>query len=366
MLRPRPAGTCTKPDAPTAGGGPPGWIAYGPAVPRPTPSNDAGDLDQSDDGLGRERLTPFDPRHLAALVEVARTGSFRVAGERLGYVQSAVSRQIATLEEVAGMRLVERARGANSEVRLTHAGEVLFSHAEALLTRQVAARADLAQLAEGTSGAVRVGLLQGVGHRLLRPAVAAYRRRRPGARVQASEFPSDVPLFELVEQGQLDLGLASMPPPPGPFEWRELLRVRWVLAMPAGWRVPRHEHDVRLADLAGRPLIGRHDERAGPSLETHVEHAGAEANVVFRTDIDETTRGLVAAGVGAALLPSFAVADDDPAIAVASLEDVEPAQVVGLFWHEERLLSPAAIELRAMTIEVCGRLESARAPEDER
>lgn len=298
---------------------------------------------------------PFEPRHLAALVAVAKTGSFRVAGERLGYVQSAVSRQIATLEEVAGMRLVERARGAN-DVRLTQAGEVLMTHAEALLARQAAARADLVQLAQGERGAVRVGVLQGVGHRVLRSALTGYRRRRPGARVEASEFASDASLFALVEQGELDLGLAALPLVDGPFDRRNLARVKWVLATPASWRLPRHDGAVRLADLAGRPLIGRHEERSGPSLETCLRNAGAVANVVFRTDIDETMRGLVASGVGAALLPSF-VADDDGAIAVAPLDDVALTQVLAIFWHSERMLSTAATEFRSIVCEVCGRIE---------
>ncbi|MDO8209680.1 LysR family transcriptional regulator [Conexibacter sp. CPCC 206217] len=315
------------------------------------------------DSATPDRAAPFEPRHLAALVAVAKTGSFRVAGTQLGYVQSAVSRQIATLEEAAGTRLVERARGGN-EVHLTQAGEVLLTHAEALLARQTAARADLQQLAQGETGAVRVGVLQGVGHRVLRSALAVYRQRRPGARVEASEYPADAPLFELVEQGRLDLGLAGMPLPDGPFARRNLLRVRWVLAMPAHWRIPRHDGVVRLPDLAGQPLIGRHDERTGPSLEGQLRAAGTEPNVVFRTDIDETMRGLVAAGVGAALLPRVSVHERDATIAVAPLEDVALTQVVGLFWHRERLLSAAAVELRGIVSEVCGRIEPGEAGDD--
>jgi molybdate transport repressor ModE-like protein len=302
-----------------------------------------------------ERLAPLDPRQLAALVAIAQTGSFRLAGIRLGYVQSAVSRQIAALEESAGMRLVERERGGG-EVRLTHAGEVLCGHAEALLTQQAHARAALGQLARGETGAVRVGVSQGAGHRLLRTAVSAYTRRRPEARVEASEFPSDAPLFDLVERGRIDLGLASLPLEAGPFEQRTLLRVRWVLALPAAWRIPLNDGAARLADLAGRPLIDRHDERAGPSLERELTAAGHAADVVFRTDIDETARELVASGVGAALLPSFRLGGDR-AITVALLEEVDLARVLVLVWRRERTLPPAAAEFRDVMSELWGRLE---------
>jgi DNA-binding transcriptional LysR family regulator len=302
----------------------------------------------------QERSSSFEPRHLAALVAVAQTGSFRLAGERLGYVQSAVSRQISTLEQVVGTRLVERAPGA-SEIAMTQAGELLVRHAEALLARQAAARADLDRLAAGETGAVRVGVPQGVGPRLLRRVLGVYAERRPGARVIASEFATDAPLFELVEQGALDLALAALPLPPGPFEHERLLRVRWVLATPSRWSLARRGEPVQLADLADRPLVGRHGARSGPPLETQLHAAGHVPNVVYRTDLDDTVRTLVAAGVGAGLLPSFGVAADDPAIASHTLDAVPLAQQIALFWHRERVLSPAAAELRAVVGELCSR-----------
>jgi DNA-binding transcriptional LysR family regulator len=302
----------------------------------------------------QERLSAFDARHLAALVAIAQTRSFRLAGERLGYVQSAVSRQISTLEEVAGTRLVERSPGAN-EIALTPAGELLVRHAEALLARQTAARADLDRLAAGETGAVRVGVPQGVGPRLLRRVLKVHRERRPGTRVVASEFATDTPLFELVEQGALDLAFAALPLPPGPFEHRTLLRVRWVLATPSRWSLARRGDAVELGELAERPLVGRHGERAGPPLEAQLQAAGHEPNVVFRTDLDDTVRTLVAAGVGAGLLPTFGIAPDDPAIATHTLDTVPLAQPIAIIWHRERELSPAAAELRSLVCELCER-----------
>lgn len=301
-----------------------------------------------------ERSPAFQARHLAALVAVAQTGSFRIAGERLGYVQSAVSRQISTLEEIAGTRLVERSSGAN-EVALTQAGELLARHAETLLALQTAARADLARLAAGETGAVRIGVPQGVGPRLLRRVLGVYRERRPGTRVLASEFATDAPLFELVEQGALDLAIAALPLPPGPFEHRSLLRVRWVLATPSRWSLGRRGEAIQLSEIAQRPLVARHGERSGPPLEAQLHAAGHEPNVVFRTDLDDTVRTLVASGVGAGLLPSYGVATDDPAIATHTLDSVPLAQSIALFWHRERVLSPAAAELRAVVGELCER-----------
>jgi molybdate transport repressor ModE-like protein len=84
-------------------------------------------------------------RHLAALQAVAREGSFRAAGVRLGYAQPAISQQIAALEAAVGQRLVDRRRGRGT-VKLTEAGEVLLSYASEIAERLTAARAELTAL----------------------------------------------------------------------------------------------------------------------------------------------------------------------------------------------------------------------------
>ena len=90
-------------------------------------------------------------RHLVALDAVAREGSFRRAATRLGYVQSAISHQIAALESLTGKRLIERSRGTRP-LSLTDAGEILLSHADAVIARVRVAQAELAAL-DGNGGA---------------------------------------------------------------------------------------------------------------------------------------------------------------------------------------------------------------------
>src|SRR4051812_25396858 len=90
-------------------------------------------------------------RHLAALRAIADEGSFGRAATRLGYTQSAVSQQIATLERSVGERLLERPGGPRP-VSLTQAGSVLLRHAEAIVARLDSARADIEALRAGESG----------------------------------------------------------------------------------------------------------------------------------------------------------------------------------------------------------------------
>ena len=105
-------------------------------------------------------------RHFAALQALADEGSFGRAAKRLGYTQSAISQQIATLERIVGERLVERPGGPRP-ISLTEAGQLLLRHAESIVARLQAAQADLQALRAGEVGTLRVGTFQSAGARLL-------------------------------------------------------------------------------------------------------------------------------------------------------------------------------------------------------
>src|SRR5271167_3327029 len=101
-------------------------------------------------------------RHLAALQAVAEEGTFRGAATRLGYTQSAISQQIATLERLVGTKLIERPGGPRA-VFLTDIGRVVLRHAEAIIARLKAAESDVSAMIEGGAGSLRVGTFQSAG-----------------------------------------------------------------------------------------------------------------------------------------------------------------------------------------------------------
>jgi DNA-binding transcriptional LysR family regulator len=131
-----------------------------------------------------------------ALLAVAQERSFAGAARRLGYTQSAVSQQIAALESAVGQRLVERP-GGRRPVALTEAGELLLRHAEAIVTRLRAARADLAALADGEAGRLRVGTFQSVGVRIVPAVLRRFVQRHPDVELQLHEAASGDELLEL-------------------------------------------------------------------------------------------------------------------------------------------------------------------------
>src|SRR3954466_10589138 len=158
----------------------------------------------------------IDLPHLAALEAVARTRSFGRAARELGYTQSAVSQQIAQLERIVGQRLFHRPGGPR-RVEPTEAGLLLLGHADAIVARLDAARADMAALAEGAAGPLRVGIYQSVGARILPRLLRAFKKEFPRIEVSVREETDAADLLRLLEHGELDLTFAELPLPEGPF-----------------------------------------------------------------------------------------------------------------------------------------------------
>ena len=304
-----------------------------------------------------DRWLGVEVRHLAALEAVAREGSFGRAAERLGYTQSAISQQIATLERIAGAKLLERPGGPR-RVSLTEAGELLLRHAEAVVARLRAAEADIASLLAGEGGALRVGTYQSVGAKILPTLMRRFRESWPHVEIQLTEDASDEGLLKLVERGELDVSFAMLPVLDGPFEAVELLRDPYVVLVAADSPLAG-KHSVRVDDLEGVHLIGNRVCRTTALAESALRMRGVAAEVTFRSDDNGTVQGLVAAGVGAALVPLLAVEASDERVAVLRLDPPIPPRVIQMVWHRDRYRSPAAEAFVEVAQQVCAELAGA-------
>ncbi len=301
-----------------------------------------------------DRWLGVEVRHLAALEAVAREGSFGRAAERLGYTQSAISQQIATLERIVGAKLLERPGGPR-RVSLTEAGRLLLRHAEAVVARLRAAEADIASLLQGEGGTLRVGTYQSVGAKILPTLMRRFRASWPHVEIQLTEDASDEGLLKLVERGELDLSFAMLPVLDGPFEAVELLRDPYVVLVAAGSPLAG-KRSVRMGDLEGVHLIGNRVCRTTALAESALRLRGVAAEVTFRSDDNGTVQGLVAAGVGAALVPLLAVETSDERVAVVGLDPPIPPRVIQMVWHRDRYRSPAAEAFVEVAQQVCAEL----------
>jgi DNA-binding transcriptional LysR family regulator len=288
--------------------------------------------------MSTDQWLGIDLRHLAALEAVARTRSFGRAARELGYTQSAVSQQIAQLERIVGQRLFDRPGGPR-RVEPTEAGLLLLGHADAIVAQLDAARADMAALAEGAAGTLRVGIYQSVGARLLPALVRRFRAQWPLVGVRVREESAAADLLRLLEHGELDLTFADLPLPEGPFEWAELLQDPYVLLVSARSELASLDSAPPLRDVAKLPLIGR---RTTDEPERFVAGRAPELNVVFRTDDNGTLAALVAEDLGAAIEPRLVVDPRNRDVTMLPFGSRIAPRTLVLAWHRDRYRSQAA------------------------
>ncbi|MGH3003429.1 MAG: LysR family transcriptional regulator, partial [Gaiellaceae bacterium] len=288
-----------------------------------------------------DRWIGVELRHFAALQALADEGSFGRAAKRLGYTQSAVSQQIATLERIVGERLVERPGGPRP-VSLTEAGKLLLRHAESIVARLQAAQADLKALREGEAGTLRVGTFQSVGARLLPEIMRSFTRQWPKIEVMLDELDDEQIAVE-VERGTVDVGFVLLPvDPDAPLETTELLRDPYVLVVAAGSPFAVAVHAPSLRALTSEPLVGFRTGNAIAPVEAALRAEGVEPRWAFRSNDNPTVQGLVAAGVGNALMPQLTVDASDPRVAVVDLGAEVTPRIIAIARHRDRYSSPAA------------------------
>jgi DNA-binding transcriptional LysR family regulator len=299
-----------------------------------------------------DRWLGVELRHLAALEAVGSEGSFGRAAEKLGYTQSAISQQMAALERIVGLRLVERPGGPRP-VSLTEAGEVLLRHADAIQARLLAAKADMKALEAGDAGRLRVGTFQSVGARILPTLLREFSDKHAGVEVLLRESSDESELLEMVERGELDLTFWTLPCPPGPYESVELLRDPYVLVVPADSPLAGLKRAPTLKEISLHPIVGFNQCSAMDEVESRLAASGRSPNIVFRSDNNGTVQGLVGAGVGVSISPLLTVDTDDPSVEVIDLQGRIEPRIIGLVWHADRHRSPSAEAFVESAMEVC-------------
>ncbi|MGB0097391.1 MAG: LysR substrate-binding domain-containing protein [Solirubrobacteraceae bacterium] len=266
---------------------------------------------------------------LRVLTEVLQRGSFSAAAEALSYTQSAISQAIARLEAETGTRLVVRDRRG---VRPTAAGATLVEHAEAIFAQVEAAEADLAAVLGVRGGRLRVASFPSAGATLMPLAIAAFRERHPDVSLTLAEGEPEE-IAPRLRAGEFDLALL--------FEFPGV-RERPGSGLKTVTLLEDPMHVVLHADhpLAAKPALKLTDLRDEEWVQTsapspcsrHVVRsclaAGFEPKVTFESDDYETVQGLVAAGVGVALIPRLALTHVHSGIVVRSLAPSSPVRTV--------------------------------------
>jgi DNA-binding transcriptional LysR family regulator len=281
---------------------------------------------------------------LRVLREVIRQGSFSGAAAALSYTQSAVSQAIATLEAETGATLVERDRRG---IRPTAAGAALVDHVDGILARLDAAQADLDTILGIRGGKLQMASFPTAGATLMPPAIAEFRLQHPDVELSLIEGEPEE-IAPRLAAGELDLALL--------FEFRGGgERLAPGLKQVQLLEDPMHVALPQTHPLADRPVLTLEDLQDEAFIQTsahspcarHVVRccraAGFEPIVSFESDDYQTVQGLVASGVGVALIPELALRGttrDD--IVVRELHPESPQRRVVVATRRGKGVLPAA------------------------
>jgi molybdate transport repressor ModE-like protein len=285
----------------------------------------------------------LDVKRMRVLKEVAAESSFSAAAQKLGYTQSAVSQQIAALEREAGSTLIERnPRG----IRLTDAGEALVRHADKILARLAEAEAELEAIAGLRGGRLRLGSFPTAGATLMPRAIAEFSKRHPAVELSLAEAEPDESLPRL-KGGELDLILIDDSPldEHDEVEFVHLLDDPLHLALPADHPFASRRR-LRFQDLAAEPWIqGTQVCACQRQLQNACANAGYEPRVAYESDDFQVVQGLVAAGVGVALIPGLALVSERADVVIRSIGTKPPVRKIMAATLANGYRSPAVVEM---------------------
>jgi DNA-binding transcriptional LysR family regulator len=279
-------------------------------------------------------------RHLRYLLAVVEERQFVRAAAELHVAQSALSQQIRDLERELGTELLVRDRRG---VTPTPAGEVLLSHARALLERAELARAEIAQLAGLVSGTLRIGSGSPTGPVPLPATLAEFQRRHPAVEIVLRDTTSEE-LVRWLQDGIVDAALVSFAPEHLPDRVHGTLVTRepMVALLPVGHRYAARAR-VTLRMLADDPLVtfprgsGMRD-----TIEDGFRAAGVPRPRVTAETIDPlATLELVGEGIGFSLMPRSVAVHAGPGVRAVALAPPGLRRAVTLAWARERRSLPA-------------------------
>jgi DNA-binding transcriptional LysR family regulator len=242
-------------------------------------------------------------RRLGYFVAVAEELSFTRAARRLHMAQPPLSQQIALLEKDLGTTLFDR---THRTIRLTPAGAALLPEARRLLADLEDTERLVRRVGAGQVGRLAIGFVPSAMNGCLPDLLRGYRARCPEVELVLRELAPDL-LLRAVHDGRLDTGILYHPVADRGLAQRVLTRESLLLALPE-----RHpaagSPEIALSDVRDEPFVlpEQHDV---PGIHAAITAAFAEAGIapiVAQRGVwlMQTVLGLVAAGIGLALVPA--------------------------------------------------------------
>ena len=288
---------------------------------------------------------------IQAFLAVIEEGSVNRAAARLRIAQPALSRQMQSLENEVGGRLLER---RTSGVVPTGLGHVLAKSMRTVLSAYSAALAEVRREARGLRSELRIGYLMSAGQALLTPALARLREAHPDLKLKLHDF-SPREQIEALRGGELDVALIGQEGAVAArdFHSRKLCSLGVCAALARGDALA-DRGSIFLKELKEHRFIGI-DEQEMPGRNRWMTAMCRTAGFKPRFDViaDGITNVLsrVVSETGVTLVPSYLSEFPHPGVSLVPVKDATASWDFILLWQRGRIPDATRALIDALTAE---------------
>ena len=272
-------------------------------------------------------------RHLRYFVAVAEELHFGRAAARLHMAQPPLSRQIQMLERELGVSLFVR---RNRRVDLTTAGQTFLEGASRTLETADLAVRDAQRAARGEIGRLALGFVGSAAYAVLPSLLRAFRMRYPAVELSLQAMTSQEQVVAF-QQRRIHIGILRPPVGERMLTLHPVARESLVVVVPESHPLAQFER-VPLAALADQPLI-LYPRADGPGIHDAIVslclHAGFTPRIVQEAAEMTTIAGLVAGGIGIALVLASIEHLHSWGVVYRSADGDIPSWELALAWRQD-------------------------------
>ncbi|WP_225727145.1 MULTISPECIES: LysR family transcriptional regulator [unclassified Nocardia] len=276
------------------------------------------------------------------LAELERVSA---AAQRLHIAQPTLSRMLGRLERRLGAELFDR---HGKRIALNDFGRIYYEHARRARAELRAGEQAIADRLSPAKGIVRLSFPHSFGHMLVPQLISGFRRTSGRVTFELWQGGAEICAQQVLD-GEADLGIVSPRPGLAGIGWRSLLHQPLVLAVPNEHRLAGRRQ-VRMADLADAEFITMHPRYGMRRIfDDLCAAADIRPRIAFESSDLMTVAGLVAAGLGIALLP---LGDPmPPGLTTVALADAGGFRDIGLIWSATATPSDAVRRFRDFAVD---------------
>ena len=272
-------------------------------------------------------------------VEVAKHGSFSLAGRKVFRSQSAVSAQIRQLEQEYGEKLFSR---MGKTVRLTPAGEVLFEYAGRFLALRQESLSAVADQSNVPRGVLAIGANEATFLYVLPDVFAKFQKLYPDVQISIyRNFSHKV--LQRVEDGTIDLGVVTLPVKSPALKVHSIYRDR-VMLMVSVKNPLAKQKSVTAKDIVSQPLIFPKTGFTRQVLDKFFRPYATDMRIVMELPSVTMIKRFVSANLGVSLISEGFATDEVRAgrVKLIPIKDVELWRELGLIYRRDRHLPRSA------------------------